>query len=268
MPDPLFQTLFDETDRCSWAPVDVVGDRARRQARRTRAAALAAAILVVGVVWAGVGWARDDLSGRPKPGVPPGSLPPSTASPTPSPSMELTTPPPSTDDASIVDAMFVQPSDLGPGSRVDAGSEVSGDWTFEFSASVLGCLPTPATPWPIVRRDRTLTGGTQDVDGLAQYVARYRPWDAARYLDDVRARVSACNPDSGMSIKVGAERFAGEDALLIEVNYGGGSTATHVLIRQNDLLTELFSHSVSSNAEAVALGRTAAFRLCKGSSTC
>jgi hypothetical protein len=60
----------------------------------------------------------------------------------------------------------------------------------------------------------------------------YRSGDAARYLDQVRGRVTTRSPDGGKGIKVASQRFAGQDALLIEVNYGNGFTARHVLVRQ------------------------------------
>jgi hypothetical protein len=99
-------------------------------------------------------------------------------------------------------------------------------------------------------------------------VARYRPGDAARYLDQVRTRVNACKPGSGQSISIGAQRFAGQDALLIEVNYGEGFTTKHILVRQGDLLTEFFTKPELSRAAAQELGRKAAHRLCGGTPVC
>jgi hypothetical protein len=87
-------------------------------------------------------------------------------------------------------------------------------------------------------------GAPESEDFVSQYVARYRPGDAARYLDQVRARVSACEPGDGMSLRIGAKGFAGQDALLIEVNYGEGYTT------------------------AQELGRRAALRLCAGTPVC
>jgi len=165
--------------------------------------------------------------------------------------------------------MFLQPDDVGSGYRLVSDGQGSGDWTFEFTASVLGCQQSEVPPSDITRRDRTLSRGTPEAeDALTQYVARYRPGDAARYLDQVRARVNACKPENGKSIKVGAQRFAGQDALLIEVNYGDGSTTKHVLIRQGDLLSEFFTKPERSSAAAEELGRKAALRLCQGSPVC
>jgi len=108
------------------------------------------------------------------------------------------------------------------------------------------------------RRDRTLSRGTPEAeDLLAQYVARYRPGDAARYLDQVRARVSSCRPGGGRSVRIVAQRFAGQDALLVQADYGDGFTAKHVLVRQGDLLTEFFTKPERSSAAAQELGRRA-----------
>jgi hypothetical protein len=164
----------------------------------------------------------------------------------------------------------MQPGDAGSGYRVVSGEEGSDDWTFEFTASLLGCQPPDSTrPRGLTRRDRRLSRGTpQAEDAVTPYVARYRPGDAGRYLDQVRARVNACAPGTGKSIKVGARRFAGQDALLIEVNYGDGFTTRHVLVRQGDLLTEFFTKPERSSWAVQDLGRKAALRLCGGTPAC
>jgi hypothetical protein len=189
------------------------------------------------------------------------SVPPTSAAPrSPSPAADATT---------IGNALFLQPSDVGPGYRVDSGQEASDDWTFEFSASALGCQASGVAQSPNTRRVRTLSRGTpQAEDALTQSVARYRSGDAARYLDRVRARVDACTPATGQSMKIGAQHFAGQDALLIEVNYGGGVTTKHVLVRQGDLLTEFFTKPERSSAAAQELGRKAAHRLCGATPAC
>lgn len=277
MPDPLFQNLFNVADTMTWAPTDVVRDRARRRTRRTRVTAVAAAVVAVGVISGGVAMAQLDHAVAPEPGTsrpaaqstPSSPPPPSPSNPVPPPSAAPTSPTGS-EGTAITDVLFLQPDDVGPGYRQVFDGQGSGDWTFEFTASVLRCQPPDSTgPHPITRRDQTLSRGTpQAEDSLAQSVARYRPGDAARYLDQVRSRVSACQPGIGKSIKVGAQRFAGQDALLIEVDYGDGFTTKHVLVRQGDLLTEFFTKPERSSAAAQELGRKAALRLCGVTPVC
>ena len=271
MPDPLFQTLFNETDTMTWAPTDVVRDQAHRQARRRRVTAVAAAVVAVGVIAGGAAMAKLDhaVDPQPIPSQPAAEPTPSPSDPVP-PSSAVPTSPTGSEATAITGALFLQPGDVGPGYRQMSGGQGWGDWTFEFSASMLRCQPPDSTgPHPMTRRDQTLSRGTpQAEDSLAQYVARYRPGAAARYLDQVRARVNTCESGSGKSIKIGAQRFAGQDALLIEVNYGNGFTTKHVLVRQGDLLTEFFTKPERSSAAAQELGRKAALRLCRGTPVC
>src|SRR5262245_53601110 len=236
MPDPLFQSLFNETETMTWAPADVVRDRARRRVRRTQVMTVAAAVVAVGVISGGVAVAQLDQAAGPQPGTSQTAADPTSSGPSPAPSepasprSDVSTSPPASEPTAIVDALFLRPGDVGPDYRVVSGREGSGDWTFEFATSVLGCEVSDVTQWTNTRRDRTLSRGTPEAeDLLAQYVARYRSGDAARYLEQVRARVDACKPDNGRSIRIGAQRFAGQDALLIEVNYGGGVTTALVL---------------------------------------
>jgi hypothetical protein len=280
MPDPLFQTLFNETDTMTWAPVDVLRERAHRRARRTQGIAVAAVVVAVGAISGGVAVAPRDQGadpqlGRSQPATGPTPSSPTTSESAPSPSVSVPptsaaprSPSPAT-AMTIGNALFLQPSDVGPGYRVVSGQEASGDWIFEFSASALGCQASGLAQSPNTTRVRTLSRGTpQAEDALTQYVARYRSGDAAQYLDRVRAQVNACTPATGQSIKIGAQHFAGQDALLIEVNYGDGVTTKHVVIRQGDLLTEFFTKPERSSAAAKELGRKAAHRLCGATPTC
>jgi hypothetical protein len=158
--------------------------------------------------------------------------------------------------------MFLQPEDLGPGYAAVGNYHGSGDWTFEFDSSVLGCPPSQDFPTPIAIRERALSRGPMEADDfITQYVASHRPGEATRYLDEIRARTAACRPRNAGSIAVAAQRFAGEDSLLIEIDFGGGVTTKLVLVRQGDLLTEFFGRPERGRAESEALGRTAAARL-------
>jgi hypothetical protein len=246
MPDPLFQTLLDDTETASWAPAAVVRDRARRRTRRTRAAAVVgAAALAVAAVVGGVA-----LAG-PVPGASPA------ASPSPS------------SVAAIGDELFLAPADVDPDYRIAAeGEATTGSWTYESVMEMLGCQPGARID-PIDWRDRSLVRGTaKGAKPVSQRIARYRPGDAARYLQQVRDRVAACKPGDGTAVTIGAQRFAGEDALMIEHHLIAGNLGALVLIRQGDLVTQ---YEVAFDRDAQPTMTTAgraADRLCAGIPVC
>jgi hypothetical protein len=192
----------------------------------------------------------------------PAAVPPPPSAP-PSPE---STPPPAT--GPITDQQFLRPEDAGPGYRV-ATSGGSGDWTVESSVSLLDCARGDGTPAPVDKHQRSLVRGSpQAGDSVIQYVARYRPGDAARYLDGVRTRVGGCRPAPGRSISVARHGFAGDQALLVAAYFGGGAATTHVLVRQGDLLTEFVVKAGRPRGTLQRLGRTAAERLCDGGRAC
>jgi len=84
----------------------------------------------------------------------------------------------------------------------------------------------------------------------------------------VRARVEACEAGGGREISIAARDFAGQEALLVAVDYGGGFTTHHVLARQGDLVAEFFVKPGLDRPALQGLGRTAAARLCAGTAAC
>lgn len=189
------------------------------------------------------------------------AAPPSTSAPPPAASPQPATGP-------ITAEQFLLPEDIGAGYRI-AASGGSGDWTVEFSASLLQCAPGAGGPVPVDKQQRSLVRGSPRAgDSVLQYVARYRPGDAARYLDQLSERIRTCQPGQGRSISVARHGFAGDQALLVAAYFGGGSAVTHVLVRQGDLLTEFVVKAGRSRGILQRLGRTAADRLCDGGRAC
>ncbi|WP_327010295.1 hypothetical protein OHA72_25410 [Dactylosporangium sp. NBC_01737] len=271
MPDPLFQTLFDDTDTASWAPAGVVRERARRRTRRARAGAVAAAALAVAVVAGGVAFAGLG----PAPVVEPGRSP--AASSKAASSKAASSKAASSKAASsrpvepvvLGDDLFLTPADVDPEYRIAAeGEAVAGSWTYESRMGTHGCQPGAQID-QLDRRDRSLVRGPrQNGNVMSQRVSRYRPGDAARYLQQVRDRVAACPPGGGRSITIGAQRFAGEDALLLEDDLGVGAISALVLIRQGDLVTQ-YEVVFDRDAQATLVtARKAADRLCAGTPAC
>jgi hypothetical protein len=274
MPNQRFQTLFDATAELRWERTDAVQERARRRRQRRRAMAVVAAVVTLGLATGGLAAVRLDraieppqrrTSGSvadPSPYGPSSSTPASTQPPKESMS-------PAPEGMAIGDPLFLQPEDVGRGYRTVEYTENPGDWTFESSSAALGCPPSQPHLPPLTRLDRLMIEGASDAgDGVRQYIAVYRPGDAAHYLDQIRSRVRACRPGAGRSIRIGAQRFAGADALLIEVNGGGGNIARHVLVRRGDVAAEFLITPTRSRAATLELGRTAARRLCAGAPVC
>jgi hypothetical protein len=263
MPDPLFQKLFDETAQTRWQPVSDLRDRARRRGRRTRLALVAAAAVAVLGASGGIAVAQLDLT--PAPGHSPTPVPPSTPSTSPPPTRRPSTPPPAT-DGPLTDALFLRPDDVGPGYRTASGA---GDWSFEFSASALGCRSAARPVRPLESAERALIrGAPQADDRVSESVTLFGTGDATRYLAEVRARVEACEAGGGREISIAARDFAGQEALLVAVDYGGGFTTHHVLVRQGDLVAEFFVKPGLDRPALQGLGRTAAARLCAGTAAC
>jgi hypothetical protein len=277
MPEPLFQPLFDETETMTWAPTDVVRDRARRRTRRARGAA----VVALGVISGGVAVARLDDRAGPQRGIAQSSADPSPSPTGPSPSSSPAGPSPSARPAesaspsvaeptALVDALFVQPGDVGTGYRATPRRGRPGRLGLRL-LHVDDGLPEPGLE-PVARCE----AASGDVPGAVRVSGGGEPGavrgplpggDAARYLDHVRAQVAACKPDNGRTIRIGAQRFAGQDSLL-EVDYGDDQTSKLVLVRQGDLVTEFFAKPERAGAATQELGRRAAYRLCGGTPVC
>jgi hypothetical protein len=270
MPDPLFETLFDDTDTIRWAPTDAVRARARQRNRRSRVTAAIAAVVAVGAIAGGVALAQRGQQTNPIPGATATATPTASATPTPStpPSTPPTTPPssPSTVEptTTITQTMFLQPEDVGTGYRASFEETGSGDWVLGFSLAMLNCRDD--TTGYVTRRDGALRRSADD--HIAQYVARYQAGDGARYFDTVRTTVAACKPASGKSIKIVAEGFAGQESLMIDVDYGEGNLGRHVIVRQGDVVTTFAVWPNPSRSASQQLARKAAARLCTGTPAC
>jgi hypothetical protein len=262
MPDQAFRNLFAETENIGWETVSQVQKRARRRAT-ARAAALAG-IVAVGLVGGGVavaGGNRGDQSVTPPPSSPapsskPPSSKPSSKPPSSPPPRSTGTPPPSI--TGITPAMMLRPQDAGSGYAVASGTD--GDWSFEFNASVFGC-PRGAKPSPESERSRALRKGKpQDETYVLQHTGRYQPGDAAGYLDEIRSRVSSCDAGAGRSVRIAAQGFAGDESLLVVFDHGGGFRTRTILVREGDILTEIFTKPTRGDQASRDLGRKAAAR--------
>jgi hypothetical protein len=265
MPDPLFKDLFTETQQLRPPPVTQVQARGRQLARRRRLE-VAAAVLVLAVpVGLGIAVAVSNAQRNgTEPAVVVSSGPTPTVSPTPAPTASST--PASTQSSikssprvtGITSAMMLRPSDVGAGYAEVATGD--GDWTFEFNASVFNC-PSGFDPDPVAERQRDFRKGQpQDENTVIQHTGRYPSGQAARYLDGIRQRVSSCTPTGSQSVSIAAEGFAGDEAVLVVFDHGGGALSKNVLVRKGDVLTEIWSKQTRSDSANRELGRNAAAR--------
>ncbi|MFF5233074.1 hypothetical protein [Dactylosporangium sp. NPDC000521] len=272
----MFQTLFDDTETVPWAPTGVVRDRARRRTQRARAGALAAATLAIVMVLGGVAVAGRGPERHVQPGVSPTAAPsaapsqpaPTTpAAPTAGASSTSASSQPAVEPTALVDSLFLQPSDLGSGYQW-SDPEHNGDWTIEFLFSAVRCDGS-GMDGRTDRRQRSMHRGSgENAEGSTQLVVRFEPGAAARYLDAIRTLIAACKPPSGKSIKIVAQRFAGQDALRVETKTDAESPAgTLMVVRQGELVSQ-FTVKAANKDQATALARRAAERMCGGTPVC
>lgn len=271
MPDPLFARLSEETEKLTWPAVTEVQRRGRQRARRQSAVLACALAVVMGL--GGVAFA-DYRNAAPGPSTAlrtteptwdPGSSPVPSASPqissgaTTSPTVKQ----PSAASPAVAAGAMLQDADL-PARFKLRGSDIGGDWSFAFSSS--SCQDGRLYQLKkLASRGQAFDG---DVDeSLLQRTERYASADAARYLDLVRARVESC-PSSPWKLTVVDQGFAGQESLLIQVDYGGGATALHIFVRQGDLVTEFWQKRLTDRTEARRLADRAARRLCAGTDAC
>jgi hypothetical protein len=265
MPDPLFDSMIAAAESLRWAPADELRDRARRRTRRTRIAATVAAFTAVAVVVGGVAMAGADRAAPPP--VPGGSSSPPAAPSTPSSSPQRSTAAPSQGPTgtasqgppSVTSARFLQPADLGSGwtsTRIDNGD---GDWIIEAAFSYARCVKEGwASGLTDNRQTRQLQNGS---DAYTQWVGLFPRNKAAAYLDAIRTQVRDCDPTRpDIKVDLAAERFAGDDALLVDFNIEGVSSR-YVVVRRGEMVALIWTKGPLPDAAAKDLGRKAAARL-------
>ena len=120
-----------------------------------------------------------------------------------------------------------------------------------------GC-PSGTKPSPVAERYRAFRNGPENL--VVQHTGRYTGDKAATYLDAIRERLDDCKPMNGGAVRVAASGFAGDQSLLVVFNIGGAE-ARSLLVREGDVLTEVFAKPVRGDAALKELGSRAAARL-------
>ncbi|MFI5851677.1 hypothetical protein ACIA8B_27820 [Micromonospora chalcea] len=283
MPDPIFSDLYQDTEDLIWAPTEQVRRRGRQRARRTQLAAGLAAAVAVAVVATGVVLARPDAAPPP---VPPATVEPPTPTPTPSstPSAEPSasgTPTPSRTTGqpsgttgggstsrppsrTIPAAATLQLADLPAGFRMS--TDTDGDWSLE-TVSMLCANPAPSLEvGQVAIREVALRGGSGD--SILQRITRHSGTSAAEVMRRVRRLATDCEPNRpGDSVSILADSLGGDDGLLVG-SESEGTPARWLVVRQGDLVTQLFVDRQTTPTEARRLARSVANRLCAGTDTC
>ncbi|MEU1746794.1 hypothetical protein [Micromonospora arida] len=281
MPDQPFVHLFHDTEHLSWAPTEQVRERGRRRTRQTRIAAALAAVVAVAVVATGAVALAGGREGAPTPVLPatgsPTPSPAPSATPTPTPSTRNTPGAPpsspsttsgspsngSTSPAIPADALL-RASDLPSGFRA-AGSDLDGDWSFNFAASY-ACADTP-TLSAKERAERGAVFGKPDASLVIERVRRYS-LDGAKATIVWARTVTECKRINELSsLSIVDSGFAGDGSLLIRFDAQGLISYT-LFVRQGDLVAEVWLGSLTNRTEARRLAQRAADRLCAGTDAC
>lgn len=243
----------------------------RRTTRQRLALALGAfgvVVLLVAVAMVLTGRpAAAPLNPSPSPSVP---VPPATtAAGTAGPS-STTGPPASPTAGTLVPAaVMLRPVDVGTGTWREV--ELMGDWSVGFTLSV--CPAARVTGWvspaPMGFREQKLVR-TADNAAVLQSVRAYAAGDAERELAHLRAAVAACalidHAGGVTTMTIRAERFAGDDSLLVETR-SGDRRSLNVLVREGNLTSEIVVLP-ADEANARLVAQRAAARMCAASGTC
>ncbi|MCO1596249.1 hypothetical protein M8C17_13890 [Micromonospora sp. RHAY321] len=286
MPDQLFTDMYRDTEHLTWAPTEQVRERGRRRIRRTRVAAVLAGAVAVAVVATGAMALAGGPDAAPTPVLPatgsptPTPAPSATPTPTPSPPPPTGTDPaappssPSTADGrsttgstspAIPTAALLRASDLPSGYRAD-GSDMDGDWSFDFAAMYV-CADTP-TPTAKQRAERGAVFSKPVESTVVERVRRYSADGAKATMDWVRRTVSQCEPDGQRSsLSILDSGFVGDGSLLIRFNAQG--VVSHTLfVRQGDLVAEVWLDTLTGQADIRQVAQRVADRLCLGTDSC
>lgn len=244
----LFEQLRGSQTPTPFASPDDVRRRGRQRSHRQ---ALAAGSAVLAVAGLGTGWAIG-VAGQPSPEPParsasspasatPPTPAPSTAAPStsaPSTSAPLTVAPPA-----VSAERLLRPDDFPAKAGVTA-SELEGqgrEWP--WLTVVSGCPEYQADDYPTIAE-------RHDGRGLAFTAGEWHAWqivesypDAAANLADVRKAIATCPAfqyPGGVRIEqtVAAERFAGDDALLVRIGRDA-RTDYMVVVRVGPLVATL-----------------------------
>lgn len=224
-------------------------DQIRRRGRqRNHRQAIAAGSAVLAVAGLGAGWAIAGTASEPPPPATPLSPPPSpSASPSPA---DLGRPP------SVAASRLLRPEDF-PVAGVRASELEDGVREWPWVSVVGGCPEYRPADYPTVTN-------RHDARGLRYAAAEWDAWeivesypDAVANMADVRKAIATCPAytyPGGVDIEqtVVAERFAGDDALLVRLRQGA-SIDYMVAVRVGPLVaTVMYSDGPESAARDLA----------------
>lgn len=245
----IFEQLRGSQPPAPFAPPEQVRRRGRQRNHRQ---ALAAGSAVLAVAGMGAGWALGTAGGDPKP--PTASLvpPTATATPTSPPASPPTTPPSSSPravngpvpaSAMLRPEEFAAIGDPSSGELEDQGPD-GPDWPWLTVLSE--CPDYQENDYPTLARRISARGLGYSKLGSEEWsaweIAERYP-DAAANLADVREAIARCPvhqvPDGvEIELTVVAERFAGDDSLLVRVRLGA-NFAYMVVVRVGNLVATL-----------------------------
>ncbi|MGN9912010.1 hypothetical protein ACTMTJ_31170 [Phytohabitans sp. LJ34] len=254
----LFEQLRGSRPPAPFAPPEQVRRRGRQRSHRQ---ALAAGSAVLAVAGLGTGWTLGTAGEDPKP--PTVSLVPPTSRQSPSASPTPTLGPPAviTDSRLLKPDAFTAISGVSSG-EIDDGGSNGPDWP--WLTVVSGCPDYRAEDYPTIAK-------RHDARHLAYSKGMWNAWeavesypDAVANLTDVRRAIATCPAfqyPGGVEIRqtVVAERFAGDDSLLVRVERA--SVDYMVVVRVGNLVaTLMYPTGPEDDAKAIADAMAARLR--------
>ncbi|MFC0528094.1 hypothetical protein [Phytohabitans kaempferiae] len=239
----LFEQLRGSRPPAPFAPPDQVRRRGRQ---RTHRQALAAGSAVLAVAGLGTGWAMG-IGGEPAP-----------------PAASLST----MGTQEVPGSVMLQPGDFGSvgGVTVSEMDDQGPDGPASSWPGVESCPAFRAADFPTLGQRRDARGHNYTAGTSASWEIVERYPDAAANMADVRRMLAACpayqptNGDVQLRQTVVDERFAGDDSLLVRMEFGADLVQYTVVVRVSDLVATL-RYDTDDAAEARRMGEPMAARL-------
>ena len=193
---------------------------------------------------------------------------PETPEPTPTP----TTPSPSPAAAPIPAAAMLLGTDIGRGFTTNDDRRLVHNDHSRLGMLLAYCGQYDFGPAYQVDRTRGAISGERFV---YQQVERYGRGDGARYLAGLRRVLPKCatylymhDPQAEGHLTVVANRFAGDDALLIRHELRAHEVEYHAVVRQGDVVMTVRVHIGAAESRARSIVQRLAGRLCAATPTC
>jgi hypothetical protein len=159
---------------------------------------------------------------------------------------------------------MLQSADLPEGFTVSA-SDLDGDWSLEFMTTMCANTSPSLLVGEVARRGVRIESADKV---LLERVTRHSGNTADTVMDNARRLARECDPyRPDDSMEVIAEDLGGADSVLVG-SLTSGRPNRWLLVRQGDLVAQLWLGEQSTESVARSYARKVADRLCAGTDTC